>query len=488
MKKNSLISTLIILIVFISPTYAQLAVGSIAPNWTLTDIDGNSHTLYDYLNQGKTVVIDFSTTWCNPCWNYHQSHALKDLYNNYGPSGTDEMMVFWIESDLATDSTDLHGTGNNTQGDWVTGTPYPIIDLTELSIIEDYQIIGWPLIYIICPDRIVKFADPGAMNSSSANLYAQQGNCAFGQFANDVKIYSAEGAEGTICSSFFPKLKIQNYGSNDLTTLDIVSKIDGSVINTYNWTGSLSQYGFEDIELPEILLNDVAGGDHIFTFETANPNGVDDEDNTNNITNNNFFVNLNSSPVDLKIVPDMFPSDISWYVKHGNSTVISGSGYSFEDTLITKTLCLEEDTCYTFCIYDVHNNGFTMDSGNVIMTWMSNELFSFTQEEHNGPVYSVDFCVKSNGINPHKPDLPFVSSIFPNPTNDVLNIKFTNKINSNVNLTITNILGEIIKQSKYDKIPDKRLKLDLFNFKNGIYFINIQTYNGVITKTLIINK
>ena len=106
MKSKSLILSIIALIIFICPSNAQLSVNSIAPNWTLTDIDGNSHTLYDYLDEGKTVVIDFSTTWCGPCWNYHQSHALKDVYNSYGPNGTDEMMVFWIEGDLETDSAD----------------------------------------------------------------------------------------------------------------------------------------------------------------------------------------------------------------------------------------------------------------------------------------------------------------------------------------------------------------------------------------------
>ncbi|MBK8704908.1 MAG: redoxin domain-containing protein [Saprospiraceae bacterium] len=39
-----------------------------APNFTLTDSDGQSHNLYtDYLDQGKTVVIKFFFTTCPPC-------------------------------------------------------------------------------------------------------------------------------------------------------------------------------------------------------------------------------------------------------------------------------------------------------------------------------------------------------------------------------------------------------------------------------------
>ncbi len=42
---------------------AQLPDGSIAPDWTFTDIQNVSHTLYSDLNAGKAVVMDVSTTW-----------------------------------------------------------------------------------------------------------------------------------------------------------------------------------------------------------------------------------------------------------------------------------------------------------------------------------------------------------------------------------------------------------------------------------------
>ena len=48
-------------------SFAQLADGSVAPDFTVTDINGNSHRLYDYLNNGYTVIIDISATWCPPC-------------------------------------------------------------------------------------------------------------------------------------------------------------------------------------------------------------------------------------------------------------------------------------------------------------------------------------------------------------------------------------------------------------------------------------
>ena len=85
MKRNLLV-TFITLLSF-SNIQAQLANGSIAPDFTVVDLDGTSHTLYDYLDAGQTVFLDFSAIWCPPCWSYHESHELKDVYENHGPSG-----------------------------------------------------------------------------------------------------------------------------------------------------------------------------------------------------------------------------------------------------------------------------------------------------------------------------------------------------------------------------------------------------------------
>lgn len=139
--------------------------GSIAPDFTFFDINGQPQHLYNYLNSNKFVLLEISTTWCNPCWVMHDSfHFLNHVYDAYDMSGDQTGKVLFLEADPSTGLTDLQGTGPSTLGDWITGTNYSIMNpdsipqAGETSLAAfgaSYPLFGMPELLLICPNKKV---------------------------------------------------------------------------------------------------------------------------------------------------------------------------------------------------------------------------------------------------------------------------------------------------------------------------------------------
>ena len=163
MRNLSFLLGFLFLVPFVG--YSQLANGSMAPDLTITDIDGVTHDLYDdYLDQGISVVLDLSAAWCPPCWTFHNNGVMEDIYDDYGPNSGDFLvMPMMIESDPGTNIDCFYGQSgcNDTSlGDY-SGHPYPLCNPPSAeasAIANDFQIAFFPSIYIIAPSGYVQLS------------------------------------------------------------------------------------------------------------------------------------------------------------------------------------------------------------------------------------------------------------------------------------------------------------------------------------------
>jgi hypothetical protein len=76
-------------------------------------------------------------------------------------------------------------------------------------------------------------------------------------------------------------------------------------------------------------------------------------------------------------------------------------------------------------------------------------------------------------------------SIFPNPTNGILNINFTNSLESNISVSVSNAIGQIVLN---EKLNSSKTTLNIKQLPTGMYFINIIKDNKVLGIQKIIKE
>lgn len=79
--------------------------------------------------------------------------------------------------------------------------------------------------------------------------------------------------------------------------------------------------------------------------------------------------------------------------------------------------------------------------------------------------------------------------IFPNPTNENINIVLKNLVFGNLSLKITNVLGQIVYSENTESVSSfYSASINISNFKDGIYSLIISDNSGKTYSSLIVKK
>jgi len=486
MKKIFTIFTLITLFSF-SNSYAQLPNGSVAPDFTLTDLNGTTHTLYEYLNEGYTVFLDFSAVWCGPCWGYHISGALEELYEYHGPAGypnvsastTDDVMVFFIEGD-ASPLACLQGTGCGTQGDWVTGTPYPIIctdgTVNPTSVVSAYSIGYWPTVYQICPDRLLSEA------GQNPNPYPLVTSC-LPPPSHDIDARSfLKPSAASSCSDITPEIHIQNYGFTNLTEITIDVSVNGifqytTIYNT-TWNSTTMQYeplNLSTLEIEDVVLSplyELSNNDEI-DIDVYLPNGQTDSDPSNNQTIT-LVVELGfdnaywDAPLSIDVTGG---TTNSWYLKKVSNALIIASGFGGV-VGATNSLPLEFDECYTLqsianeIAFSGQSYTITDGNGQIVLQGVTGNVEEFDNFSTGAEIWTGVEDEINNSIN-----------IYPNPVKDNLFIEGQYDY-----VEIFDLFGRLLISSK------AKTEIDVSKLSSGTYVLEIISNNIKRSEKIIITK
>jgi len=135
-----LITVALLLVSFaVAPVIALLPNGQQAPNFTLADLSGTSHSLTDY--RGKVVVIDFFGADCTPCIN-SAKNDLVPLYNTYYRN---DGRVQFLSVEV-TGASAAHTSSNFVQP---TGITWPVLVGGTSNLLSSYGSTSTPTVYVL---------------------------------------------------------------------------------------------------------------------------------------------------------------------------------------------------------------------------------------------------------------------------------------------------------------------------------------------------
>jgi thiol-disulfide isomerase/thioredoxin len=135
------------------------SVGSMAPDFNLTDLSGKSVKLSEL--KGKTVILDFWATWCGPCINSFpgMKQAMEKYKNN------PDVQFLFVNTFERVDQSQWKTTVNNFVNQRGFNT-FPIIFDMGGEVALNYGVNGIPAKFCIDKEGKIKFKSTGYMGSN----------------------------------------------------------------------------------------------------------------------------------------------------------------------------------------------------------------------------------------------------------------------------------------------------------------------------------
>ena len=268
-----------------------------AVDFTATDVHGTEIHLFDILDSGQYVLIDFFFTTCVPC-----QQATPKIVQSYTTMGCNMHDVFYMEiSDRDSDA--ACQTWANSYG-----VEYPTISGVAggSGICNTYQISYYPTVILVAPDHSIVIQDLWPINNAQSvvNALVAQGlephDCDAPAYDPQVTITIDQVLETEVTATFTPNADCASYSYMLATEAEIQEwmSITGLELPEY-----LHTYGFPGEE----EISNVFGGLEPNMEYTIYAIPVDPDGNLGAVVTENVVTTPGGI---VEIIPDFIAPDI----------------------------------------------------------------------------------------------------------------------------------------------------------------------------------
>ncbi len=348
-----------------------------------------------------------------------------------------------------------------------------------------------------------------------------------------------------LCAS--PKIRIKNNGKQTLTSAQIKYWVTPTNYRYFIWHGTLEYGETTDVTLDQMDWTGVDVANPIFYAEVSWPSDVVDQFSYNNQKSESFiFPDIYSTnSLKVRFRANNHPNENSFTLKSADGTLIADEN-TFNAQQINDFTYSLVDGCYVFEFYDEDDYwGLDGGGGDGISWWLNSQnnlessgYLRFIDNNTNQTlkVFNPDFGTKiyyeftigdslnelsslPKHIKPVRPDIDTVIidgveyflldgiyydenniinnvndldnsleilKMFPNPAKNTVAFYLETKSNQNINITITNVIGE--KIDAFEMQTNKLLNYKIKDIASGIYFVNFEIEGKSSSRKLIIEK
>jgi peroxiredoxin len=128
---------------------STLIIAQDAPDFTFTDTEGNTHSLYETLDEGKVVLLDFFFVDCPPCIDLVPE--IESIIEDF--EGT--TLEVWAMSDRDSDAYISSSIFASTHGHHFVGGSDGGGDAAVSTFASAFTFMGFPTYAIVCSDKSI---------------------------------------------------------------------------------------------------------------------------------------------------------------------------------------------------------------------------------------------------------------------------------------------------------------------------------------------